>query len=313
MKRDQPYSLAVEHLRYVVYGYQDPRGRPASLETAQRVSAEDLAQVYRQTFQPQGALLSVAGDITHHEIIDLVDGAFSTWGATADVPELPTDPVARRGLSIRLIDKPDLTQATLVVGHVGIHRTDPDFLPLILGNYALGGGGFSSRLMKNLRSKGGKTYGVGSSFVAGRNRGLFVAQTFTRSSETAATLEMLLAEIESVRRDGINAEELVAAKNNLAGSYALRLQPPEGIAQELLMADFYGLPEDWVRRYRQRVVAPTLDEVNAALKRHLRPRDLSVIVVGKAEEIEQRLQIVGPAKKINYLEAIPDEERGNKS
>lgn len=313
MKRDQPHSLAVEHLRYMLFGYQDPRGRPASLETEQSVSTEDIGVVYRQTFQPQGALLTVVGDIGHDEIANLVNVGFSGWKKSAEVPVLPPDPIAHKGRSIRLIDKPDLTQTTLVVGHIGIQRSDPDYLPVILGNYALGGGGFSSRLMKNLRSKGGKTYGVGSSFAAGRRRGLFIAQTFTRSSETAATLEMLLAEIESVLREGISNSELLAAKNNLAGSYALRLQPPEGIAQELLMADFYGLPEDWVRRYRERVVAPTLEEVNAALKRHLRPQDLTLIVVGKADEIEQQIQAFGEAVKINYLEAIPDEERGKKS
>jgi zinc protease len=312
MKRDQPYSLAVEHLRYMVYGYQDPRGRPASLETAHNVAAEDLARVYRQTVQPQGALLSIVGDITHDEIADLVGEAFATWSTTAAVPKLMPDPTYRRGRAIRLIDKPDLTQATLVVGHLGINRTDPDYLPLILGNYALGGGGFSSRLMKNLRSKSGKTYGVGSSFVTGRKRGLFIAQTFTRSSETAATLEMLIAEIDSVRNQGISASELLAAKNNLAGSYTLRLQPPEGVAQELLMADFYGLPKDWVRCYRQRVVAPSLEEVNAALKRHLRPQDLTLVVVGKADEIGKQLQSFGAVTKISYLEAVPDEERAIK-
>jgi zinc protease len=307
--KDQPIPLAMEHLRYAIYGYDHPRGRPASIQTLQAVTTEDLAEVYRRAFQPQGALLTVVGDLDADETAAALDQAFASWKKTGEVATFPPDPKPLEGPIVRMVDKPDLTQATVAVGQLGIARKDPDYLNLVLGNYILGGGGFSSRFMKNIRAKGGKTYHASSRFSTGRTKGPFMAFTYTRNREMSATLKMLLDEIEKIRKEGVTVEELQAAKNNLAGSYAIDLQSPSGLADELSSAEFYGLGEEFVRNYRRLVTAPTRDDVNHALKKHLKIDNLALVVVGKAGEVMDQLKEFGKPLRVDYLAPVPDEER----
>jgi zinc protease len=307
--KDQPVPLAVEHLRYAIYGYDHPRGRPTSIQTLQAVTTEDLAGVYRRAFLPQGALLTVVGDLDAEETVATLEQAFGSWKKAQEVPAFPQDPKPLAGPVVRMVDKPDLTQATIALGSIGITKKDPDYINLVLGNYVLGGGGFSSRLMKTIRSKGGKTYHASSRFSAGRTKGPFMAFTYTRNQEMANTLKMLLDEIKKIRKEGVTTEELQAAKNNLAGSYPIELQSPSGMADELSAAEFYGLGEEFVRKYRQLVTAPTLADVNAALKKHLCVENLALVVVGKADEIMEQVKKFGAPEKVDYLAPVPDEER----
>ncbi|MDJ0761793.1 MAG: pitrilysin family protein [Myxococcota bacterium] len=309
MTRDSPISMAIENMNYSIFGYNHPRGRPKSAATLSSVTVSDLKAQYERYFQPQQGLLTVVGDVNGQETLKIIEAAFGKWQGQGDAAPLPPDPSSKAVKTVRLVDKPDLTQSTIMMGHLGIERRDPDYIPLLLGNYVLGAGGFSSRLMKNIRSKGGKTYGVGSRFQSGRTRGPFFAYTFTRNRETGATMQMILDEIKKIRKAGITAAELQAAKNNLAGSYAIALQPPEGMADELVEAAFYGLGDHWVRDYRKAITAPTLEDVNAALKKHLQPRKLAFVVIGNAKEIQKQVRTFGPIKKVDYLAPVPDEER----
>jgi zinc protease len=309
MVKDQPIPMAIENLRYLIFGYDHPRGRPASLETVKAIKAADLVAAYQSAFQPQVSLLAVTGDVDSEKVIAALEKAFSSWKKTGEGIQYSADPSEVKGRLVRLVDKPDLTQSTVAVGNLAIQRKDPDYFPLVLGNYSLGGGGFSSRLMKNIRSKGGKTYGVGSNFSAGRTRGAFVIYSFTRNSETGNILKMVLDEIEAILKDGVTEEELLAAKNNLSGGYPLALQTPDGLADELIMAEFFGQGEDWVRSFRSRINAPTLADVKSALRRHLDVKNLAMVVVGKASEIIDQLKTFGTPKQLEYLDPVPDEER----
>ena len=214
---------------------------------------------------------------------------------------------------IRLVDKEDLTQSSLALGALGLARDDPDYLPIQLANYSLGGGSFSSRLMKVVRSEEGKTYSVRSSFHGGLTPGAFRVSTFTRTSETLATLRLLLHEIRTFRDGGVTPEELQKAKKNFAGKYPLRIETPSGLAGQILTAAFYGLGDDYVRTYRQRVMSTTIDQVNAAARKYVEGDDLSIAIVGKAAEIGDDLRTLGPVETIHYLEAVADEERGSEA
>jgi zinc protease len=307
--KDSPQALAREHGTYLVYGYNHPRGRPASLNTLKAVEVEDLAAVHKDAFQPQTSILTVVGDLDAQKTLASLEGVFGAWKKTSEGAKLPGDPPKLKGREVRLVDKPDLTQSTIGVGHLGISKLDPDYFPVLLGNYVLGGGSFSSRLMKNIRAKGGKTYGVYSWFWAGKTRGPFGALTFTRNSETGNIIQMVLDEIAKIKKEGVTEKELQAAKNNLAGSYSIRLQTPLGMASELAKAEFLGLGEEWVRNYRKLVTKPSMAEVNQALAKHLDLENMALVVVGKAEEVLDQIKKFGEPNKVDYLSPVPDEER----
>lgn len=307
--RDVPMVLIGEHLNYLVYGYEHPRGRPVSQGTLKAISNQTVTDLYREAVRPQGAILAVTGDVDPQQVIATVEKLLGGW-TVAGVPfAYPADPPARTTRSVRIVDKPDLTQTTLGVGNLGIAYRDPDLYAVELGNYVLGGGGFSSRLMQTVRAKGGKSYGVRSSFSAGRTRGPFSAVTFTRNSEAGATMALLLAEIEKIRSSGVTEAELQAAKNKLAGSYVVDLQPAASMGRALLLAEFYGLGERHVRDYRKRITAPSVAEVNAVLGKRLDPATLALVFIGKADEIARQVEKFGKPEKVDFRADVPDEER----
>ena len=307
--RDQPTALAREHLNYLIYGYGHPRGRPTTLASLKAIDSPGLLQAYQSAFGPDGAIIAVTGDVTPEAVLADLEKSFASWKTQASVPAWPATPGKQDTRKLRFVDKADLTQATMFVGHMGINLKDPDYFSLKLGNWILGGGGFSSRMMKSIRSKGGKTYGVGSWVSTGLEPGSIGAYTFTRNSETGETLKMLLDEIKLIRKDGVTKEELLKAKNAMAGSYPVKLQPPGAIGDAILDAVFYGFGPDRVKNYRRNLVKPSLAEVNAALAKHLDPENMAIVVVGKAAEVASQLSDFGKMVKVDYLEATADEDR----
>lgn len=309
MVRDQPPMLAFETLSYMVYGYAHPRGRPVSIETLRAITPDDLRATYARIFVPHDAILTVVGDVRPEEAFRRIEAALGDWkGDGAQPVQVPPDPPPLAGRSIRLVDKPDLSQATIALGHLGIARKDPDYFELLLGNYVLGGG-MASRLFKKVRAQAGKTYTVGSWFFPGRSRGPFGAYTHTRNTACAETLRLVLDTISSVCEKGITNDELLAAKNKMAGSYALRFETPQGVGNQIAMAEFYGLGREWVENYPRLVNGPGLEDVNRALAAHLQPDRLAVVVVGPASELADSIAWFQQPVRVHFLDPVPDEER----
>src|SRR5262249_44836553 len=157
------------------------------------------------------ALLVVAGDVDSKKLKGDLERTFGTW-KKGPVPPTPTykEP-GLSGIRIRLVDKPDQTQTHIRIAQFGIKHDDARFFDTLVWNYALGGGGFNSRLMKVVRVEGGKAYGASSAFDRNLDKGSFVVQTFTRNSEAVATTKLMLGEIAKMEKDGPTAVEVDTA------------------------------------------------------------------------------------------------------
>ncbi|HWE29256.1 MAG TPA: pitrilysin family protein, partial [Polyangia bacterium] len=311
--KDNPQALASWHAANVFYGDDDPRGRPMSKRSIEAITRQDLTAFRDKWFAPNNAILAVSGDVDDKALKPMLQKTFGTWKKhevppVTDVPARPL-PTVQKSLPVRLVDKPDATQSSVLLLGPGIRHADPQFYAVRLMNYALGGGGFASRLMRVVRSEGGKTYTVRSSFDAGRDAGPFETSTFTRNSETTATLKLVLDEIGKMRASGPSAEELKAAKNNLIGGYGLRLETGSDLAEELIGAEIDGLDNKYVVEYPARLDAVGVKEVAAAAAQHLDPRAL--VVVGKAAEVGPLLKKAGYNKieVVSYLDPVSPSER----
>ena len=311
--KDNPQALASWHAANVFYGDDDPRGRPMSKKSIEAITRPDLVGFRDKWFAPNNTILAVSGDVDERALKGMLAKTFGPW-KKHEVPPV-TDPPPRplatptKSIPVRLVDKPDATQASLLVLGPGIRHADPQFYAVRLMNYTLGGGAFSSRLMKVVRSEGGKTYGASSRFDAGRDAGPFEASTFTRNAEAAATLKLVLGEIGKMRASGPSEEELKAAKNNLIGGYGLRLETGSDLAEELIGAEIDGLDNKYVVDYPARLDAVTVREAATAAAQHLDPR--AIVVVGKAAEVGPLLKKAGFAKieVLNYLDPVSGAER----
>lgn len=263
--------------------------------TVGRLSAKDARAFHRRLFVPGAAIVYASGDFEPAALLERIRATFGAWQGPppVDVGAPPPEPERRR---VVIVDRPDLGQSQIGVGHGGIERTDPRRLPVQLLNSALGGGGFSSRLMDRIRAEAGLTYGVSSQFVQRHRPGPFAVFTFTRVPKTGEVVSLILDELERVRREPPSQEELARVQSQRAGQFALALETSSDVAAALVELDVYGLPRDSLDTYRRRVRAVTPDEVSAVARELIHPERVSIVAVGPAELLRPQLEPFGPVE-----------------
>jgi zinc protease len=313
--KDSPQSLALAHAVNLYFGDADTRGRPASLRTLAAIDRNSVVDFHARHYAPNVSTVAVTGAFDDAALRAELQKRFGAW-KRKEVPPAPTRGLPKLvdggKLQVRVVDKPDATQSAIVLVGPGIAHRAPDFYATKLMSYTLGEGAFSSRLMRVVRSEGGKTYGARASFEASREPGTFHASTFTRTPETVATLKLVLDEIAKMRKSGPTAEELQAAKGNLIGGYGLALESGRDVARALLDAVVDELDPKYVEELPARLQKVTLDEARAAAAAHLRPQAL--VVVGKAAEVKPmleraRLDVDGAIEVVPYTAPIAKVER----
>ncbi|MHB1298275.1 MAG: M16 family metallopeptidase, partial [Gemmatimonadaceae bacterium] len=198
-----------------------------------------------------------------------------------------------------IVDKADAPQSELRVGHVGVPRSDPKHLDIVVMN-ALLGGLFSSRINLNLRERHAFTYGASSGFDWRRDAGPFVVSAAVKSEITHRAVEEILREIDGMRAAPPSASELALATDYLAGVFPIRYESTDAVAGAIANAVIFSLPDDWFATYRDRVQAVGPEDVHAVANSHLDPQRLQVVAVGDATVIGESLAAlpVGPVKVV---------------
>jgi zinc protease len=298
--KDDPATIASWHAHRAVYGAHR-FGLPVSgtPETAARLDVKTVRAYHRRLFVPNGAIASVTGDVDAAAVVAALRERFGAWpsGALAD-PGPPPPAQAPEKRTITVVDRPDLGQARIVVGHEGIARADDDRIAVSLFNLVVGGSGFSSRLMAALRGNEGLTYGVSSSYSLRRAPGPFFAATFTRVEKLRAALDLLLAELERARSAPPGEDELTWARPLATGSFSMGLETSDAVTAALVDLDVYGLPQDSLDTYRTRVRAVTPADVAAVAQAHLHPERAAIVLVGPAKLIVPQLEGLGPVQVV---------------
>lgn len=273
-----------------------PVGTVKSLDSLNR---DDIVRFHKEFYRPNNAILCVVGDVKPKEVFKKVEKKLSDW-KRGRVPALsfpPPPPLS--GYRIVLVDKPDLTQSNIKFGHLGVDRSNPDYFPLVLMNYILGGS-FVSRLNNVVRVEKGLTYGIWSRFEMNKEPGAFVVTTFTRNDSTLNAIKASLAELSRIREQGITEEELKEAKAFYRGYFPLRFETPEQIATRVLETKLYGLGKNYLQDYVKNIDKVTIEEVDQAAKRYLGPDNLVFVVVSKAEEVKADLQKLATVQVVPY-------------
>lgn len=258
-----------------------PYGQRQSGEaaTVEKLTRDDLADFYRRHYVARHAVIAIMGDVSRDEAARIAEEL--TAGLPAGREEaatLPPVPPLERSAS-RYVSHPS-TQSHILVGAPGIRRGDPEFFPILVGNHVLGGGGFVSRLMDEVRQKRGLAYSAYSAFTPLQRPGPFVIGMQTRQDQTKQALEVVDATVRDFLANGPSDAELAAAKQNLTGSFPLRIDSNGAIHEQLALIGFYRLPltylDDWVKN----VEAVTAAQVKAAFQRHFDAGRLVTVVVG---------------------------------
>lgn len=253
-----------------------PYGRQATPESVAALNRDDLAAFHARYYNAANASITLVGDLSRQDAEKIAEAIAA--GLPKGTPAaLPVAPELAAGNTIALAHP--ASQAHVFIGLPAIERGNPDFFPLLVGNYTLGGGGFVSRLMKEVRDQRGYAYSVYSYFAPMRQTGPFQIGLQTKRSQARDAIKVVRDVLAAFLKDGPSGEELAAAKANLTGSFPLRLDSNKKILENVANIGFYGLPLDYLDQYQSRVQAVTADEIKAAFARRVVPEKLITVTV----------------------------------
>jgi zinc protease len=275
----KPQYLGEKAFQAAVYGdHPYALDESGEIDAIERLGRDDLIAFHRLYYRASNATVAIMGDIDRAEaerLAEALTAGLPPGEAPAPIPPVRVSP---RG-SEQIIPHP-ASQSHLFLGLAGMKRDDPDFFPLVVGNYVLGGGGFDSRIMGEIRQKRGLAYSAYSAFQPLQELGPFTIGLQTRREATAEALAVVRETLARYLRDGPTEAELAQARNYLVGSFPLRLDSNRKILDHLAMIGFYRLPLDWLDRYTRRVEAVTREDVLRAFRDRIRPEAMHTVIVG---------------------------------
>jgi zinc protease len=270
-------SLAWDRLAFHNHPYGRPiKGTKASIAA---ISRDDLKDYVARVFARDKLVITVVGDIDAETLGKTLDHVFGNLPANSVLAPV-ADAEPPLGPTREIIEM-DVPQSVAQFGHRGIARKDEDFIPAYVLNYIIGGGGFASRLMEEVREKRGLAYSVHSNLYPYRHGAVFVGNVATKNEAVGQSLDVIESELRRLAEHGPTEEELDSAKSYLTGAYALRFESSSSIANQLLWVQIEDLGIDYVNQRNALVEAVTLDDIKRVARRLIEADRLITTIVGK--------------------------------
>jgi len=278
----KPEYVLERRFKKSVYG-DYPLADSPSVKSVAAINTSDLKQFHQQFYRGDRMIVSIVGDVDRAEASDIVQALLKqipqSGQPIAKLPELqrsPVEPLAQREIQIPF----DSQQAHIAMGMTAVARSNPDYFPLLVGNYILGGGGFVSRLMSEVREKRGLAYSVFSYFAPGKDNGIFQAGLQTKNDQASQALDVMSSTITQFIADGPTPSELLAAKANLVNGYPLRIDNNRKLLDNVSAIAWNDLPLDTMDIWTKQVEAVTLEQVKAAFQKYLAMDRMKIVVLG---------------------------------
>jgi zinc protease len=288
-QRAQPSFLASEMVSRVMFGEHPYSVVAPTPESIDRSSREEFVKFHRAKLVPNNAVFIVVGDVRYNEIVNRVESLFSTWERGEElVANFPAPPV-RTKRTAYLVDRHGSAQSNIVIANSGITRTNPDYFPMLLMHTVLGATA-SSRLFMNLREEKGYTYGAYSNLDARRSAGTFRATAEVRTPVTGDSVKEFFYELDRIRSEPVSDKEIADAKSYLTGVFPIRLETQEGLTDQLVQIKMLNLPDDHLQKYRDRVQAVTVDEIQRVAQKYVKPDEAALIVVGDGASVLEQIR-----------------------
>jgi len=280
---DQPGVVAQKEFQKTLF-LKSPYGHPVegTKESVLRLTRKAVLRFYQTYYHPNNSILAVVGDITVEEIRKKIIPHFSNW-PMAEIPKVPFTGAFADERKIIKLDR-GITQANIVLGHGGISRDNPDFYPFTVMNYILGGGGFTSRLVEEIRIKRGLAYSVTSYFDAGKYPGAFQIVLQTKNSSAREAISIALQQMERIRKESVSEKELEGAMKYLIGSFPMRLDTQGKLASFITAVEYHGLGFDYASRYPALIQSVKKEDVLRVAQKYLFPEKSILVVVGNLKE-----------------------------
>jgi zinc protease len=292
LERTQPGFLASERLRKILFGAHPYAQVSPSEEQVAAYKRDDLAQVYREFYTPENALLVLVGDFDSATMLKTIDKVFGHWIGAQPAAASPAAPAQPRGRRVYLVHVPGAVQTQILAGCHAITRKNPDWIRLGLTN-SLYGGAFNSRLVMNIREEKGYTYSPRSSLTPLRQHGYFSISAAVRNEVVAASLTEIFYELDKLRALPVPEPELADARNYLSGIFSMGLATQHGLLSQLITVALNELPDNYLETYREKVRALTPADLQATARKYFDSANMQIVVVGDRTQIEEQARLFG--------------------
>ena len=305
-QNDDASQIRAREFTELIYGSDSPYARQPTYATIDAIGRDDLVAFHDKYFHPNRMILGLVGDFDSRQAMKLVKEVFGGWPAGPKFDEPAAEYRREPNPGIFHVEKNDVTQAFVRIGHLGITRDNPDFYAVDMMNQVLGGS-FAARLFTRVRSQKGLAYNVGGSVGSQWDYpGIAQLTISTKTETTAAGIDALLEEVGNMTSEPPTDEEVDKGRAGILNSFVFRADSAAKILSQQLTYEYFGFPLDWQERYRKGIENVTTAEVRAAAKKYFHPDRFSILVVGKTEGIDRPLSDFGEVRKVDIT--IPEAE-----
>ncbi len=307
-RNDNPGGITGREFGKLIYGADSPYARTTEYDTINSITRDDLVIFYQKFFRPNNIILGVLGDFNSETMLAKLQETFKAWEpAEIDLPEKPEIPEAY-GKRVALVNKEDVNQTSIRMGHIGWLRKNEDYPALVVMSQILGIG-FSSRLINSIRVEKGLAYSVGNNYGAGYDiPGLFRIRCETKSETTVTAIEAILAEVEKMRIEEVTDDELKQAIDGFMNSSVFDYDTKGEILFRALRYEYYEYPQDFVEQLMAGIREVTKADVRRVADEYLDPDKFTLIAVGKASDFDKPLNTLGDVTEVDITIPPPSPE-----
>ncbi|BCR05602.1 peptidase M16 [Desulfuromonas versatilis] len=294
---DDPGSVASRALMQALYG-EHPLGRVATVESITAVARQDLVEHHRSYFHPSNLWLGITGDFDRGQLLELLQSAFGDW-PRGQAPTVALPPLVEPAPPAVWVAEKSIPQTTIMFGEIGVDKDNPDLQAVRVMNYILGGGGFNSRLMSEVRSDRGLAYSVYSYYQVGRRLpGPFIAGCETKSESTLEVVKLMRRIMTELREQPVSEQELQLAKESLINSFVFAFEDSHDVITQKMRLDYYAYPEDYLQTYREKVAAVSVEDVLRVARRYLNPERQALVLVGDRAAFDGDPGALGTVRRV---------------
>ena len=304
-RNDNVGPIAAREFEKLIYGPDSVYARHTEYTTIGNISRNDLVAFHKKFFNPNNMMLGIWGDFDTDIMIGKIERAFEGW-QKVDM-KLPKVPPVKYEFpqTVNVISKDDVNQSSIYLGHIGGLRSNPDYFALILMNRILGSG-FTSRLFKNVRSREGLAYSVFGIYSANYDfPGLFYVGCQTKSEATVKAIRAMTEEVRKMTEAEVTDEELALAKDSYLNSFVFNFNTKGDIVRRLMTYAYYDYPLDFLQKTKENVEKVSKEDILRVAKKYLRPDEIQILAVGRPQDFDEPLSILGSVKEIDITIPVP--------
>jgi zinc protease len=282
-QNDDPGGIVSREFKKLIYGNRSPYTWVPTYATILSITQKDVARWHETYFHPNRMILGLVGDFQKDEAKALLNMVFGDWTKGPEVKDSQAFIQEHTPVGVFFVEKNDMTQAKIAMGHQGIRRDHPDYYSLVIVNQILSGS-FGARLFSNIRSKQGLAYDVhGGVGLQWDHPGMAMLSMSTKTQTTGKGIDALISESRKMVSNPPTEDEVANAKASILNSFVFSVDSPSKVLGKYLTYEYYGYPSTWLKIFRRGIEQVTVSQVRAAAERHLRPQDFAILVVGPRE------------------------------